>query len=111
MSYLNLICPDCDRRKQVPAVTRKYDFRCCKNWVAEVTQEAGNGNIMLSGAFKVRFRRVRVIHHPKPIPTRGFDYQAVLDDADIDNRGHMAVGHGFTENAAIGDLLEQLGAE
>jgi hypothetical protein len=91
MTYLNLICPDCDRQKQVEAVAAKHEFRCCRDWVAEVTP-----------AREVRFHRIVVHYDPKPIPTRAFDYAAALED------GEGMAGHGRTKGAAITDLLELL---
>jgi hypothetical protein len=43
-------------------------------------------------------------YDPKPIPERGFDWEAVTDNYDLGS----PVGHGLTEKEAKLDLLEQL---
>lgn len=52
----------------------------------------------------VKGRRIRTEHVKPPIPTRAWDYSAVLDDYE----GGDPMGWGSTEQAAIDDLLEQL---
>jgi hypothetical protein len=49
---------------------------------------------------------IKIITHydPKPIPERGFDWEAVTDNYDLGS----PVGHGLTEKEAKLDLLEQL---
>lgn len=42
----------------------------------------------------------------KPIPTNRFDWQASRDGDEPNDNGHMRVGHGATEQEAIGELLE-----
>jgi hypothetical protein len=41
-----------------------------------------------------------------PVPSRRFDWTATLDDYDAGD----AIGYGATEQAAIGELMGQLGA-
>ncbi len=49
----------------------------------------------------------------KPIPTRRFDWSAVLSNYDGgDNAGHGGpMGFGATQQEAIDNLLEQIGVE
>lgn len=52
--------------------------------------------------------KISTNYWPKPIPLRGFDWQAVYDDydgaEDSGNRGH--IGHGSTEAEAVVELIE-----
>jgi hypothetical protein len=50
--------------------------------------------------------KIRTSHWLKPIPLRGFDWEAVDDDT-YGGEG-SPIGHGATEEAAIADLLDQL---
>jgi hypothetical protein len=50
--------------------------------------------------------KIRTDNVYPPIPVRMFDWQAVYDDDEPDDDGHMAAGHGATEAEAIRDLMD-----
>jgi hypothetical protein len=50
--------------------------------------------------------RIRTDFIYPPIPVRQFDWQAIYDDDEPDDDGHMAHGNGATETEAIADLIE-----
>jgi len=43
-------------------------------------------------------------HEKPPVPTRAWDWNAYLEDWDLDN----PIGYGETQQKAVADLLEQL---
>lgn len=69
-----------------------------------ISETLTGGHIGVIGSTKIRTDYV----YP-PIPVRDMDWQAVRDDDEPNDDGHMRhVGHGRTEQAAIDDLLQSL---
>jgi hypothetical protein len=50
-------------------------------------------------------RKIVTKYDPPPIPFRGCDWTAVFDDYDGAEDSHCPMGHGYTEQDAIDDLL------
>lgn len=58
----------------------------------------------------IKGRRIRTEHVKPPIPTRDYDYSAVLADEydGAPDAGHQPQGWGSTEQGAVDDLLQQI---
>ena len=48
---------------------------------------------------------IRVTYDPPPVPTNYYDYNAVTEDYEPEN----PIGYGRTAQAALNDLLDQIG--
>jgi len=57
---------------------------------------------MWAGFTELRVGKWTIIHNPKPIPDRQFDYDVIHDDYDVDGGDHLLFYCGSIDEAKAG---------